>query len=184
MTQKLLLPKNTILFILISLTVLGLSCLLSQKSVIELFILCSLFAYLSFLAILDHRKRIIPNRFTLIPIPIILLAGYCYPNIYEFPFTESRLLTPILGSLISGVIFGSCYFIPKTRLGGGDVKLSLLIGGMTGFPMCLASFFISLAIFSMSLISTANRQGSLKMTPLAPSLYTGTLISVVVAQRI
>jgi Flp pilus assembly protein protease CpaA len=164
--------------------VFGACSLWAGKNLIESGILCSFCALLSLIAILDHTNHKIPNKLTLFPIPIVFILSYLSPDIFELSITGTWWVTPLVGSLVAGIIFASCYFIPKTQLGGGDVKLALLIGCLSGFPVCFASLFLGLLIFiSRQAMAQYSRKIS-SMSPLAPSLSVGTMISILLAQQI
>jgi len=102
------------------------------------------------------------------------------PDIYEFSVTEVWWVTPLLGSITAGAIFSVCYFLPNTNLGGGDVKLAILIGSITGFPLCLAGLLVGLSIFVVKQVSKREKRNA----PLALYLYCGTLMSILVAQQV
>jgi len=160
-----------------------LACFLSSwysgknlAEVIALTVFCTLLAAIS---VQDHANRKIPNKLTLIPIPIVFAFSFLTPNIYEFSLSEIWWVAPLSGSLIAGTIFSICYFIPKANLGGGDVKLATLIGSITGFPLCLPSLLVGLLIFVVKQAFKGNKES----TPLALYLYCGTLISIIVAQQ-
>ena len=154
------------------------------KNLIQSGILCSFCALLSLIAILDHTNHKVPNKFTLFPIPIVFILSYLSPDIFELSVTGTWWVTPLAGSLVAGIIFATCYYIPKTQLGGGDVKLALLIGCLSGFPVCFASLFLGLLIFiSRQAMAQYSRKIS-SMSPLAPSLSVGTMISILLAQQI
>ena len=168
----------------ISILVFGACSLWAGKNLIQSGILCSFCALLSLIAILDHTNHKIPNKFTLFPIPIVFILSYLSPDIFELSVTRTWWVTPLVGSLVTGMIFASCYYIPKTQLGGGDVKLALLIGCISGFPVCFASLFLGLLIFILRQVVTQYPRKIASMSPLAPSLSVGTMISILIAQQI
>jgi prepilin signal peptidase PulO-like enzyme (type II secretory pathway) len=110
--------------------------------------------------------------------------SYLSPDIFELSVTGTWWVTPLAGSLVAGIIFATCYYIPKTQLGGGDVKLALLIGCISGFPVCFASLFLGLLIFILRQAVTQYSRKIASMSPLAPSLFVGTMISILIAQQI
>ena len=176
--------KTAISLASILILVFGVCSLWAGKSLIQSGILCSFCALLSLIAILDHTTHKIPNKVTLFPIPIVFILSYLSPDIFEFSVTETWWVTPLVGSLITGIIFTSCYYIPKTQLGGGDVKLALLIGCISGFPVCFASLFLGLLIFILKQTVTQYSRKVVSTSALAPSLSGGTMISILIAQQI
>lgn len=102
---------------------------------------------------IDWQHRLILNSVTY---PGILLALLLTPTV-----TTATPLMVLLGVATGGIIFGSLYgfgylLYRQEVLGLGDVKLSLLLGAMLGFPtivlaLLLGSFVGALAAIAMLL---------------------------------
>ena len=180
MTLRFLVSNARVLLFVISLLICFLSSWSAGKNTAEIMTLTGFCTLLAFISVQDHTNHKIPNKLTLFPIPIVFFFSFLMPNIYEFSPIEIWWVAPLFGSLIGGIIFSICYFLPKATLGGGDVKLAILIGSITGFPLCLASLLIGLLIFVVKQGLHGNKESS----PLALYLYCGTLISIIVAQQL
>ena len=180
MTSRLSVSNTRIPLFVISLFACFFSSWSAGKNPAEVMTLTGFCTLLALISVQDHTNRKIPNKLTLFPIPIVFFLSFLIPNIYEFSLTEIWWVAPLFGSLIGGIIFSICYFLPKATLGGGDVKLAILIGSITGFPLCLASLLIGLLIFVVKQAWDRNKES----TPLGLYLYCGTLISIIVAQQL
>ena len=180
MTSRFSVSNTRIPLLVISLLACFLSSWFSGKNPAEVMTLTGFCTLLAFISVQDHTNHKIPNKLTLFPIPIVFFLSFLIPNIYEFSLTEIWWVAPLFGSLIGGIIFSICYFLPTVTLGGGDVKLATLIGSITGFPLCLASLLIGLLIFVVKQALDGNKES----TPLGLYLYCGTLISIIVAQQL
>ena len=175
--------RNLAWLILVSVLILGASSFWAGKNLFQLTILCGYCTLLSLIAILDYSQNKIPNKLTLIPLPIVCVFSYLSPDLYELSPMEDWWISPLIGGVISGAIFGFCYYLPKTDLGGGDVKLAVLIGCISGFPVCLASLLFGMVIFATKQVINENSRKVSVMSPLSPSLFAGTLISMIIAQQ-
>ena len=180
MISRLSVSTTSILPVLISILACSLSSWSSGKPPSEIITLTAFCTLLAFISVLDHSNHKIPNKLTLVPLPVVFFISFLLPNIHELSVTESWWVTPLIGALLAGTIFSAAYFLPNTNLGGGDVKLATLIGSISGFPLCLASLLVGLLIFAVNQALTGNK----KSAPLAPYLYYGTLLSIIAAQQI
>jgi len=138
---------------------------------------------------LDHQ--IIPDGITL---PGIFLAVVLGSTMLPDPFLRSQLLgfkTSIIGFLAGG---GSFYLIAvtgravlkKDAMGGGDIKMMAMVGGLLGWKgVLLTTFFGSLSgsIVGVSLIMLKGREWGSRI-PFGPYLVTGALISLFWGQDI
>jgi leader peptidase (prepilin peptidase)/N-methyltransferase len=138
---------------------------------------------------LDHQ--IIPDGITL---PGILLAVVLGSTVLPDPFSRSELLgfkTSIIGFLAGG---GSFYLIAiagksvlkKDAMGGGDIKMMAMVGGLLGWKgVLLTTFCGSLfgSIIGVSLILVKGREWGSRI-PFGPYLVTGALISLFWGQDI
>lgn len=130
------------------------------------------------LAIIDLRKRIIPNRILLIMLGmrgIFLIAeAILYPE-YIWNFVISIMS----GSLLAMIILFIAYFIGKKGMGMGDIKMFGVIGCYMGPTAVIGTMFFSFflaAIYSIFLL-IMKRIGTKDEIPFAPFAYIGMLIA-------
>jgi leader peptidase (prepilin peptidase)/N-methyltransferase len=138
---------------------------------------------------LDHQ--IIPNSITLPGIPLAVILG---STILPDPFIRVDLLgykASIIGFVAGGgffylvAILGKA-ILKKDAMGGGDIKMMAMIGGLLGWKgVILTTFFGSLigSIIGISLISLKGREWGSRI-PFGPYLALGALISLFWGQDI
>ncbi len=111
-------------------------------------------------AFIDIEKGIIPNRLNAVAIVIAILMAPLTIGWWEC----------ILGSLFLGSVFVLVAVLASGGLGGGDVKLSFVIGAFCGWPACILAFFISTVLASiyagiLILLGRADRKTAIKFGP-------------------
>lgn len=148
----------------------------------QLAVLVPYFALLLLLMAIDLDQRLLPDILTLPLIPIagvLLLLG----------------LDPLLAgkdlALVSGIAaaIGAPLFLLITNavlkggVGGGDVKLAVGLGLMSGVSRLLSGFFIASAASSVVLIALllSRRVGRRSPIPFGPILIVGAMIAALLA---
>lgn len=135
--------------------------------------LCILFVILFVAAIVDLKKKIIPNA-------LILLGLGCRVFIYilEIFFTENLkqiLWNDLIGFLIGFGVLAIISVVTKQALGFGDVKLFAVIGIMSGayatYSVLFVSVFIS-ALVSIALL-VSRKKGRKDSIPFGPCIFIG-----------
>lgn len=138
---------------------------------------------------LDHQ--IIPNSITYPGMPLAVLLG---STILPDPFLRTELLgfnSSIIGFLTGGGFFylvavaGKLVF-KKEAMGGGDIKMMAMIGGLLGWKgVILTTFGGSLlgSIVGVILIKLKGREWGSKI-PFGPYLALGALISLLRGREI
>jgi leader peptidase (prepilin peptidase)/N-methyltransferase len=138
---------------------------------------------------LDHQ--IIPDGITL---PGIFLAVVLGSTMLPDPFSRGELLgfkTSIIGFFAGG---GSFYLIAvagkavlkKDAMGGGDIKMMAMVGGLLGWKgVLLTTFFGSLfgSIIGVTLIVLRGKEWGSRI-PFGPYLVTGAFVSLFWGQDI
>lgn len=122
------------------------------------------------LAVIDLRKRIIPN---VIVYPSMGLA------LALSPLLSTGLLNSVFGGLVGIGVIGLLYIL--SGYGMGDIKMAGLVGLMVGFPMVGLSLFISVVVGAIAAVILITRN-LLKRTdsiPFAPFLAGGAIITLV-----
>lgn len=157
-------------------------------------ILLIYFVFVSALIVIffvDLEHQIIPNSITFPGIPLAVIFG---STILPDPFSRIDLLgfkASIIGFLAGGISF---YLIgvlgrailKKDAMGGGDVKMMAMIGGLLGWKgIILTTFLGSLlgSIVGVSLILLKGREWGARI-PFGPYLALGALVSLFWGQDI
>lgn len=138
--------------------------------------LLTLVAYLYFgslmlaTAFIDAAHRIIPNRITypaLIIGPLLLLSA-----------DVSRWRGILLGAVIGGGFLFLISLLKRDSMGGGDIKLGLVMGIFLGAPVVVALFISSLlgAVYGLALVA-AKKRNLRDALSFGPFLALGALLS-------
>ena len=127
-------------------------------------------------AVVDIRKRIVPNILLLVA-GLITVAGSVLSGTFIFS---------MLGGGIGFVLLFALYMVAPNKVGAGDVKLAGLVGLMTGLPVVFVSLLLTVIIGSISiLLLVAFRRGRISGSiPYAPFLCIGAIISLWVGDGI
>ena len=157
-------------------------------------VLVTYFFFVSTLIVIffiDIDHQIIPNSITFPGMPLALVLG---ATILPDPFLRDSLLglrNSAIGFLAGG---GSFYLIAvsgrailkKDAMGGGDIKMMAMIGGLLGWKgVILTTFMGSLlgSIIGVSLILMKGREWGSKI-PFGPYLALGALVSLLWGENI
>lgn len=151
-----------------------------SNSVLRLILFYVLCAFLAAAAVIDIKKRIIPNW-----IIFALFSVWAVYIVICFVFVGNgiaALINSAAGFIFSLLVFGFGYLFMKNKLGGGDVKLTLVMGliltGDAIFGAMIYGLGLSL-IFALGAVIT----GKMKMKdcmPFAPFLFLGTAAAIAV----
>lgn len=133
------------------------------------------------IAIIDLRYRLIFNVMIYPAIVVVLF--------FHLFFSGRSVLVTLLGGLFAFFIFYFTLLLRPGDLGGGDVKLALLIGLSLGFPTVLWALLLGVgsgAVTAVTLLLLSRRQPQ-KQTwnrksqiPYAPFLCLGAIIAIMV----
>jgi leader peptidase (prepilin peptidase)/N-methyltransferase len=158
------------------------------------------FAFVSSLIVItfiDLEFQIIPNRITLPGIIVSLIFG---STVLPDPFSRSYLLKMTSGTgaftSLTGIILGGGLFylialigeviFKKEAMGGGDIKMMAMIGGVLGWKgVILTTFLGSLigSIVGISLIILKGKEWGSRI-PFGPYLAVGALVNILSGQEI
>lgn len=132
-------------------------------------------------AVIDARKRIIPNKILiwmmLIRAVILVLEMYTYPA-NGFYILEIF----VIGMFLGGGIFLITYFASRKSMGLGDVKLSGVMGFYLGSTLIIADLIVCLAcsaIYSIIMLCTKKLKAK-DSIPFAPFLAIGTVVVLLI----
>jgi len=110
------------------------------------------------------------------------LAGFGF-NIY----LGHSLMGMLIGAVVAGGFFWLQYVVSKGRwIGGGDVRMGVMMGIWLGWPAVLLALFLSYisgAIVGLSLISAGKKQPS-SAIPFGTYLSLGTFAVILYGQQI
>ena len=131
------------------------------------------------IAIIDLRYRLIFNALVYPAILMVLL--------FHVFISGRSLLVTLLGGLFAFFIFYLTMLLRPGDLGGGDVKLALLIGLALGFPTVLWALLVGVgsgAVTAVTLLVISRRQPNQRQwhrkshIPYAPFLCFGAIIAL------
>ncbi len=150
----------------------------------ELGAFCALAAGLVGLSWIDLRTRRLPREITYVTaaigVPLLCVAALVRDE-------PRRIWMMLLGAAIEFAFMGAVYLASKGGMGGGDVRLSPLLGAYLGWlnPGLVAPGlflgFLSGAVVGLVLM-TIGRGGRKTAVPFGPFLALGTLAAVWVGQ--
>ena len=132
--------------------------------------------FLLWLAVIDYKSFTLPNIILLAWLGcriVLIFAGIAVTASFDI------LISSISGAVAMGILFLIVYYASKRSLGGGDVKLSFVLGLAITIYMAFTAVFLSLilcAIFSS--VAVALKKLTRKdPVPLGPFLFIGTVVT-------
>jgi leader peptidase (prepilin peptidase)/N-methyltransferase len=140
---------------------------------------------------IDIDFQIIPDRITLIGIPIGLVTGsFLLPD----PFLRTAYLG-VRSSLIGAAAGFSFYYllaylsiviIKKEGMGGGDIKMMAMLGAFLGWKAVILTTFLGSLFGSIAgiLLMAVKGQGRGLQIPFGPYLALGSVISIFFGEEI
>lgn len=152
---------------------------------------CILASALVVITFIDFDFQIIPDRITLVGIPLGIAAGSLF---LSDPFMRAQALgwqASCIGSA-SGFLF--YYLIAvlgekvfrKEAMGGGDIKMMAMLGGFLGWKAVILTTFLGSLIGSVAgiFLIAAKGKGKGAQIPFGPFLAMGAIISMLFGQEI
>ena len=175
--------KILFLTILVSLILLA---IFSKELNIKYLILNSIYiAFLILIANIDADSKIIPNKIVIIgTILSVIIFTFNTDSIQDN--SKSLILESLAGLSIGFGIMLIFYLLPFTRIGAGDVKLSALIGAISGFPkifFALSSGIIFVGIISIFLV-LSKRKSINEDIAFGPYLCAGTAFIIILEDNL
>ncbi|TYO95649.1 prepilin peptidase [Desulfallas thermosapovorans] len=129
------------------------------------------FAVLLAAALIDYRHKIIPDELIItglvLGLPLVYLSG------------TGKLIDGLIGFLGAGVLFLIIALVSKGGMGGGDIKLSALMGLFLGWPDILVALFISFLVGGLSgiMLMALGQKGRKDAVPFGPYLALGGVVA-------
>ncbi len=138
-------------------------------------ILCLLLIAIFFI---DLKHRIIPD--------VITLPGVALGLLFSFFAKSPSVLNSLIGILVGGVLFyvsailGELLF-KKESLGGGDIKLAMMLGAFLGWQKILLVFLLSAVlgtvVGAIAMLFSKDVKKT-RMIPFGPFLALGTVLAI------
>lgn len=145
---------------------------------ILLYILC---IGLALATVSDIKTKIISNKLILALLCVWIIFSMLY-FVIDIQVGTLNLIRSAVGFIFSLLVFGSGYLLMKNKLGGGDVKLTLVMGliltGDAIFGALIYGLGASL-IFSAGAVITKKMKMK-DCIPFAPFLFWGTVAAIAV----
>ena len=136
-------------------------------------------SFLIYIAYYDIKFKKITNRMVMMIFTLWLVHLFVGEIMYPGGILEELLLS-LGGILFTSIIFIPAYYLSKKAIGGGDIKLFLVLSLYFKYssivPLILVSLFMcSLIGIIMMLMHKAQRKSIL---PFAPFIYFGSLMVI------
>jgi len=146
-------------------------------------IFCSSMIVITFI---DLDFQIIPDRITLAGIPLGFIAG---AFLLADPFSRSSLLglkSALIGFLAGGGFFYLVAVLSKGGMGGGDIKMMAMVGGLLGWKAVFLTTFVGSVVGSLFgiFLMVLKGKGRKAKIPFGPFLALGALVSLFFGQEI
>lgn len=146
-----------------------------SQIVLQIFLLIGM----AVLTVTDYKIRVVPNRFLFLMLGV-WLAVIGVTAVTHAEVAMTLVLQGILGASVAAAIFGVCYLLSRRQLGGGDVKLAIVMGLYMTPPCSICSYLIGTSlccIVSLILIMT-KKLGWKDSIPMVPFLTIGMWIAL------
>lgn len=133
------------------------------------------------LAHIDLKKHIVPNKILLVLLAVWVTAA-TLGILFDTAAGVGRVFSALGGALMAGCMFFLCYLISGRQLGGGDVKLSVIMGlYLTGERVMGAVTYGVILCCVYSVVMLIRKKVTVKDgIPLVPFLYLGTVLTFVI----
>lgn len=141
-----------------------------------------LIIFMTLLAYIDLVRHIVPNKL-IIAMLICYLTVWGILTVFDVAAGVEMIFRALAGSLFAGLTFLLCYVVSRGQLGGGDVKLSFVMGlYLSGSRVIGTLIYGMLFCLIFSLIQLARKKITIKDgVPLVPFLWAGTLVTLIIA---
>lgn len=134
--------------------------------------------FLITIAVYDVRRRRIPNAAVYPAIAVALVVALIRPDGPWWSF--------LLAGLAAGGFFIALSDVSQGAMGGGDVKLAVLIGLAAGWPGVLVAVFVGFAVGAGVglLLIALGRLGRRDSLPFAPALAVGAATAALAGRQV
>ncbi len=152
---------------------------LSPEALVR-FVFISVLLVITFIDI-DHR--IIPDVISMPGIPLFFLASFAVPSL---TYKDSLLGIILGGGSLYMVALSYLLLAKREGMGGGDIKLLAMMGGLLGWKGVLFTIFVSSAIGTVigTAIMLASHKDMKLALPFGPFLALGAVIYIFFGQEL
>ncbi len=147
-------------------------------------IFCMICSALIVITFIDIDFQIIPDRITLVGIPVGLIAGsFILPDPF-MRISELGYRASVVGFFVGGGLFYLIAVLSKGGMGGGDIKMMAMVGAFMGWKSVLLTTFLGsltgsfLGLFLM-LFKGKGRKAKI---PFGPFLAFGAVVTIFYGQ--
>jgi leader peptidase (prepilin peptidase) / N-methyltransferase len=142
---------------------------------------------------IDLESYIIPNEITFVGIPLALILSLIYPGLHNEQHTLryfslvginrfDAFIASLIGLLVGGGLIFFCSVLgklvfKKDAMGFGDVKLMGMIGGIVGWKLSVAIFFVA-PFFGLLMAIPVLIVKKRHLIPYGPFLSVATLVCI------
>jgi leader peptidase (prepilin peptidase)/N-methyltransferase len=139
-------------------------------------------AVFAIVLVTDLEHHLIPNAVMFPAIVLAIAASFVTPGVWwRVLLGGAFCLVPfVVAKVIGSALFGS------GSLGGGDLKLALFVGLITGLPLAFLALVLTAvlgAVVALGLLVT-RRRGLLDSVPYGPFLVVGGWVAMVWGERV
>lgn len=156
-----------------------------QNDLFNLFFFFFLTSIFIVLSVEDFKTGLLPDRY--IFTGIVGTCFYLAVNLVRFSNFNTFFVYPLLSALALGGFFLLLIIVTSGKgMGGGDLKLSILIGLALGWPLSLIGVFLGfLTASGVSVMLLLSRQKTLKdALAFGPFLALGSYLAIVFGETI
>ena len=149
-----------------------------SMSLADLLVTWLFLAALVAIAGIDLEHQIIPDRIT--------LPGIAVGFLTSFLGTRVSWLDSLLGILVGGAILLAVIMLSGGGMGGGDMKLSSMMGAFLGYKLALLALFLAVILggfFALGLLSTGIRSRK-DPIPFGPFLAAAATVAILWGETI
>jgi leader peptidase (prepilin peptidase)/N-methyltransferase len=129
----------------------------------------ALLAVMTVLAVIDVRRRILPNRIVLPATAAVLTA--------QLVFFPDHALAWVLGALLAALCLLVLHVAYPPGMGMGDVKVALLLGAALGAAVSVA-LVTAVVTAALAAVVVLARSGPRTALPFGPFLALGAAVAV------
>lgn len=142
------------------------------------------FSLLMVVFVYDIKTQTVPEVFVWIALGLSLVGGWYFGNL--------TFLNSVVGGIIAGGFLGALVFFSKEKwMGAGDIKLGIILGLLTGYPLVLVALFAAFVFGSIAGIAlilykfgAVNGKSLKTEMPFTPFLILGMLCALIFGQQI
>ena len=149
-----------------------------SASLADLLITCLFLSALVAVAGIDLEHQIIPD--------LIILPGIVVGFVTTFLGTRVSWLDSLLGIVVGGAILFAVIMLSGGGMGGGDMKLSAMMGAFLGYKLTLLALFLAVILggfVALGLLSTGIR-GRKDPIPFGPFLAVAATVAILWGETI